>query len=242
MTNLDWLRFEQNGEALPELLDLLAMFRLPPNDPNPARTGTAMLASRCAGEARKLELADRFLETVNGLEMAAFEAIGKSERDPRILCTEDFQPWGVQPFRVSNDDPTVLFAGILGALPANHPARKIEWADYRHSTIAQGEPAVVLGPSLSVVAGSSPPRAYYFVSEVERLTRRWADRQQQQERERVERDRRDELEQRRRFWNSEVGIQERKRRLLEQLREKGQIPEEIIEQPTVLAPGGAPYR
>jgi hypothetical protein len=239
-----WLALDPDADLGPDLaaaVDLLERFGVNFNTPDPARGAARTFAGRVAGSQAKANIEDLTLALLNALENALADAVAAGATDARLIRTADFGNNGVVPARLSPDLP-VAFVGLLDCLPAGHPVRALPWPPYRHSTLQDGKPAVILGPAVATVTGQTYPRAFYTVRAAMEVTAFWADRQVQAERDRAERERQAEIEARRRFWNSPLGIREREMRALERLREKGKLPQEVNEAPAVLAPDGQPYR
>jgi hypothetical protein len=129
----------------------------------------------------------------------------------------------------------VCVVGMIASLPANHRLRTIIGQDdfLQYSGRGSNSPCLVLGLPIHTLQGAGPPRTFYPLSDSLRATALLRARQRQQEQEQEERERNEELKRRREFWNSPLGQQELKNRMLEQLKSAGKLPVEIVDDPVI---------
>jgi hypothetical protein len=233
-----WLRWEQDLDDLSELLTLREMFRVPEGDLRPVPAAARNFGLRCGGQSSNGEsIGDAALELLTRLDANIQKLLDKGADDNRIIRTKDFAGGGLRAMAAGVDNSVSLAVGLLNSLPDSHRLRKLNLADantyFWDGLETSKQPCLILGPSLPVLHGASPPRAFYFLNDVLHLTANFAYWQRKRAEEQAEANRLEEVAKKRAWSNSPLGKLQSLQAELDRLKEEGQLPTVFHEEPAV---------
>jgi hypothetical protein len=132
-------------------------------DLDPQRRAAESYAGRCAGDAKRLPVAEEVVNWLQGVESAIGARLDAGDTDPRILRTADFtERKGLSCIQSADLATLPLALGFLDVLPPNHPARTLLKQPHEHDDgRVRRRPALVLG-----LAPDQQPRRFYLADKI----------------------------------------------------------------------------
>lgn len=223
-----------SADRLARLLDLRQRLGVQDTIATPLRDAANAFGQRNAGEHRQDDLAGLALRLLLALDEQIVGALDAGLVDDRIVRTADFADLRFLAFADADRDatgqpaPLLLVAGVVASLPAGHRLRDVLPAAAFYDLDGTGRtPALLLGRTVPTLNGTTgPARRWYSVSDAVRLTTIWRSHQLRQADARQEQQRREELERRQRFMESELGWLHRAQQELHRMRQRGELPED----------------
>jgi hypothetical protein len=231
--------------ALDALLSVRQALAVDDNSRVPNRECAMRQAAEVFSNPHRYDVTDRLLEVVRALDTDIAKAITELPADVLfqrgLVRVADFEPSQlrhvtmpnlVEPGSLTGRSEQIWFlSGPVNALPANHPLRGLlpeeELFELDRTDLQAAARGWVLGRTESLL-GSSAGRAkpFYSLQSLRQWTGAFRRHQRQQDEEREYRERMEERQRQREFWESPLGKQLLLEKQLAALRERGEVPAE----------------
>lgn len=229
-------------DALGRLLDLRQKLGVNSDHLRPVDEAARVFGERVAGPNRRELVADLVADLLRSAEREIQRLIGAGVTDPRLVRTADFSDLRGVTHRLpvptsQGHDHAVLWCGTIRSLPPGHRLRDLLPAEELYLVAGRGTDSASLVLGLADANWQGPAhgaaRPYYLLDDVKRWTKSLAKAQQEKWVEEDKAARREEEERRREWWASPLGRQALRNRLLQEMEEKGRIPEEVVDDPVI---------
>jgi len=244
-TNLAWLKPPPDEcDDLSTLLDARQLFLLTDQLEFPNIEAAKATADKLCSLSRKGMVEDLVLECLTSIQKRITELSMAGKKDSRIIPSSafgDVRIFSFQSAGFSGPHERPLCCGLLNSLkPGWEHLREVVPLENAYLFAGRGTPSqcLVLGPAQRLLNGAHTARDFYRTDQVISATayfhRQQAEKFQSEDAE-TKREQEAEL---RKFWNSDLGTWERKRKLLEKLRGENRLPVEVTDAPAVRVGGG----